>query len=178
MDGPFTIRTQRLEIIAGNHEMAVAEMTNILNLSTLLRAGFDFGWPPPENNEQTMEWFFTRIYDNPHHRGWLLWYFIHLQNDKHIAIGNGGFTGPPDSSGTVECGYAILEPAQRQGFATEAVEALVHWAFEHEEVNRVIARTKANHTASKKVLENNGFGLAESMPDGEVIYEIRKNREW
>lgn len=65
MTGPFTIRTPRLELIAGNHAMAVAEMTNIINLSAMLNAGFDYGWPPPENDEQTMEWFFKKIYDNP-----------------------------------------------------------------------------------------------------------------
>jgi len=175
MAGPFSIKTPRLEIIAGNHEMAVAEMTNILNLSTILKAEFSFGWPPPENNEKTMEWFFNKSYDNPHHRGWLLWYFVHMERGKRIVIGNGGFTGPPNKYGIVECGYSILEPAQRNGFATEAVGGLASWAFAHKTVKKVGARTKPNHEASITVLKNNGFKKNErKSTDGKVMYELER----
>ncbi len=175
MAGPFLIKTPRLELIAGNYEMAVAEMNNILNLSSILQAEFLHGWPPPENTEKTMEWFFNMIYDNPHHRGWLLWYYIYIQNGKRVVIGNGGFNGPPDNQGTVECGYSILVPAQQKGFATEALGGLVNWAFAHEAAIKVVARTKQKHTASIKVLRNNGFKQADlNATYGNVIYEINK----
>jgi RimJ/RimL family protein N-acetyltransferase len=157
MAGPFSIKTSRLELIAGNHEMAVAEMNNILSLSEILQAEFTYGWPPPDNNEKTMEWFFNQIYDNPHHRGWLIWYFIQIQNGKRYVIGNGGFTGPPNAQGEVECGYSILSPLHGNGFATEAIGGLVNWAFAHKQITRVLARTKPGNAASIKVLQNNGF---------------------
>lgn len=151
------IKTPRLELIAGNHEMAVAEMNNIINLSAILQAEFSYGWPPPGNNEKTMEWFFNRIYDNPHHRGWLIWYFIQVQNGKRYVIGNGGFTGPPNDAGVVECGYAILTPMQGNGFAGEALGGLLSWAFAHKKVQKIKARAKPGNIPSIKVLQNNGF---------------------
>lgn len=157
MTGPFKIRTPRLELIAGNHQMAAAEMTSIMQLANLLNAGFDYGWPPPENNEKTMEWFFNRILDNPDERGWLIWYFIHTENGNRVVVGNGGFSGAPDENGIVECGFSILEPAQKQGFATEAVGGLVKWAFSNPMLRKITARARPGNLASKSVLEKNQF---------------------
>lgn len=177
MTGPFIIRTPRLELVAGNHAMAAAEMTNIINLSALLNASFDYGWPPPENDEHTMEWFFKKIYDNPQDRGWLIWYFIHSANGKRQVIGSGGFTGAPGKNGIVECGYSILVPMQRQGFATEAVDGLVNWAFTNHEVRKIVARTTPANKASIKVLEKNRFELAGNEPESGTIVYKRKRKQ-
>lgn len=175
MNGPFNIRTHRLELFAGNHEMAQAEMTSIIRLSRLLNAGFDHGWPPPENDENTMEWFFTRIYDNPDARGWLMWYFVLNENNKRTAIGNGGFTGPPDEEGIVECKYSILEAVQKNGFATEALSALVKWAFTFDCANKIIAHIPQANKPGIKVLENNNFKLSGvSSETQRLIYALSK----
>ena len=70
------------------------------------------------------------------------------------AIGNGGFKGRPDADGSVEVGYSVMENYQRNGFAPEAVEALVDWAFGYREVQRVIAQTLPELRPSIRVLEN------------------------
>lgn len=175
MTGPFKIRTPRLELIAGDHSMAVAEMTNIIQLGELLDAAFSYGWPPPENNEKTMEWFFNKIYSNPDHRGWLIWYFVHAENGKRIVIGNGGFTSPPGEKGIVECGYSILKPAQQNGFATEAVGGLKNWALTHDRVKKIVARTDQYHIASGRVLEKNGFTKADTACNqNKICYEYAR----
>jgi RimJ/RimL family protein N-acetyltransferase len=155
--------------------MAVAEMTNIIQLGELLDAEFSYGWPPPENNEKTMEWFFNKIYSNPEHRGWLIWYFVNITNSKRTVIGNGVFTGPPDENGVVECGYSILKPAQSNGFATEAVGGLIKWALTHNSVKKIAARTNPENISSRKVLEKNGFiKCARGCPEGKTCYEFER----
>lgn len=44
-------------------------------------------------------------------------------------IGVVDFKGPPDAAGVVGIGYGLAEAYRRQGYGTEAVGALVDWAF-------------------------------------------------
>ena len=74
-----------------------------------------------------------------------------------MLIGNGGFKGPPDDEGTVEIGYSLLPPYRNKGHTTEAVQALVSWAFERPEVARVIAEAQPGNTASIRVLQKAGL---------------------
>jgi len=176
MAGPFIIRTPRLELIAGNHEIAEAEMTSIVRFSSLLKADFPFGWPPPENDESTMEWFFKKIFDNPEARGWLMWYFVSTEKNKRIVVGSGGFTGMPKKDGIVECGYSILEPLHHNGYATEALNGLVNWAFSDVKVKKIVAKTLENNQASKKVLTNNAFRFAgKDTINGQVVYNLERS---
>jgi RimJ/RimL family protein N-acetyltransferase len=54
-------------------------------------------------------------------------------------------------------GYCLDNAAWGQGFATEAARALLEWAFETLELNRVQAATDARNAASARVLEKLGF---------------------
>jgi len=45
-------------------------------------------------------------------------------------VGETGFHGPPDQSGTVEVGYGVLPSWRGQGIATEATRALISHAFD------------------------------------------------
>ena len=54
-------------------------------------------------------------------------------------------------------GYCLDDAAWGQGFATEAADALLHWAFDTLDLNRVQAETDTRNTASGRVLEKLGF---------------------
>ncbi|HTW20617.1 MAG TPA: GNAT family N-acetyltransferase [Mycobacteriales bacterium] len=54
-------------------------------------------------------------------------------------------------------GYCLDEPAWGQGFATEAARALLQWAFDTLDLNRVQAETDTRNLASARVLEKLGF---------------------
>jgi RimJ/RimL family protein N-acetyltransferase len=54
-------------------------------------------------------------------------------------------------------GYCLDEPAWGQGFATEAADALLQWAFHTLDLNRVQAETDTRNMASAGVLEKLGF---------------------
>lgn len=83
-------------------------------------------------------------------------------------------------------GYCLDEPAWGRGFATEAVGALVNWAFETLDLNRIQAETDTRNDASNHVLEKLGFvreGMTreDCIVDGEIsdtyIYGLLR-REW
>lgn len=83
-------------------------------------------------------------------------------------------------------GYCLDEPAWGQGFATEAAGALLQWAFNTLDLNRVQSEADTRNAASARVLEKLGFlregTLRENcIVDGEVsdswVYGLLR-REW
>ena len=66
------------------------------------------------------------------------------------VIGDAGFVGPPEETGAVSVGCAIIESARGQGFATEALRALLDWAAMQGGLTCVLAEaTKANPAAQR-----------------------------
>ncbi|MBQ8680631.1 MAG: GNAT family N-acetyltransferase [Treponema sp.] len=85
---------------------------------------------------------------------WYAAWFIELNNGTHI--GEMCFKGL-NSNGVAEIGYGISEEYRRQGYATEAVNAVTAWAFQNPNVTAIEAETDAENVASKRVLEKCGF---------------------
>jgi [ribosomal protein S5]-alanine N-acetyltransferase len=54
-------------------------------------------------------------------------------------------------------GYCLDDAAWGHGYATEAARALLQWAFDTLEINRVQAETDTRNAASARVLEKLGF---------------------
>lgn len=88
----------------------------------------------------------------------LLWgsWLVISQADGNI-IGDIGFKGQPSANKDVEIGYGLLERYQNNGYATEAVGALVDWALSRPDVATVSAETIATNCTSIRVLEKIGF---------------------
>ena len=85
---------------------------------------------------------------------WYAIWMIELKDGPHI--GELCFKGL-DLNGVAEIGYGISEEYQNQGYATEAVKAVLTWAFQNPKVMAIEAETDAENTASKRVLEKCGF---------------------
>lgn len=100
--------------------------------------------------------------------GWMLWYFVLNRNGSRIAVGNGGFKGKP-VDGAVEVGYSIVTKFQRQGYASEGVGALIDWAFDHPDVQRVIAETLPELDGSQALLRKLGFRSVEGASEPGVL---------
>lgn len=71
------------------------------------------------------------------------------------AIGGMGFKDQP-RDGSVEVGYGLAPSARGQGYAAEALAALLHLAARHG-VTRVVADTDEDNIASQRTLERAGF---------------------
>ena len=87
---------------------------------------------------------------------WYAIWMIELKDGTHI--GELCFKGL-SADGTAEIGYGISENYQNNGYATEAVSAVLEWAFSHPEVAAVEAETDPDNIASRRVLEKCGFAL-------------------
>jgi ribosomal-protein-alanine N-acetyltransferase len=107
--------------------------------------------------------------------GWRIWgVWLMIDTSTQTLVGDLGFKGPPDKAGTVEIGYGVLPAFQRQGYATEAVRALVRWAFEQPDVQRVVAECLADNLASIRVLHH--VGMRPLPPEGQMLrWELRRS---
>ncbi len=96
---------------------------------------------------------------HPEDWGWYALWMIVRKDGSHI--GNLSFKGVPED-GIVELGYGIAEEYRGLGYATEAVETILAWAFDQPGVTSVAAETEQDNAASRRVLEKCGF-----VPAGE-----------
>jgi RimJ/RimL family protein N-acetyltransferase len=87
--------------------------------------------------------------------------------------GDIGTHGPPDSEGCVEIGYALAPPARGQGIGTAAVAALVGRLATVPGVCRLTAATGAENTASRRLLERQGFHLTGPIPGTDEVRYTR-----
>lgn len=95
--------------------------------------------------------FLEELKENPKLKGWGPWFVISKSDSK--VIGDIGFKGVPDNEGFVEVGYGIIPEAQKQGYATESVQAIIDWAFKSSQVKKVNAQCNEENIPSIKVLE-------------------------
>ncbi len=97
-----------------------------------------------------------------------------ILKSENISIGGIGFGGYP-ANGQTPVGYLIDKKYQNQGFATEALGALVNWAFQNKMLNTILADTPKDNIGSQKTLKKNGFeitgeGLAEHTVTMQVYH--------
>ncbi len=179
-----TIRTARLELIPATVEIARAEIEDRARFAAALGVALPEFWPPPLNDDTSMQWLLGMIERDPGAIGWAAWYVV-LRGDGagpapgavRTLIGNAGFMGPPGADGGVEMGYSILEAHQGRGYATESVRALIGWAFEHPAVRRVLARTFPNNPRSIRVLEKCGLRpVGSGGDDGSLGFELTRDK--
>jgi RimJ/RimL family protein N-acetyltransferase len=94
--------------------------------------------------------------------------FDMVQGDADTVIGTCGFKGPPGADGIVEIAYGVASAYQGNGYATEAAEALVAYAFRSGRQVRVVrAHTISAANASARVLIKCGFQSVGEIIDPE-----------
>ena len=94
---------------------------------------------------------------DPAEHAWYTYWLI-IVEDRTYGAGLAGFKGLPDDQGTIEIGYGIELAYRSQGYTTEAVQALIAWAFQDARCRAVIAPdTKRWNVASHRVLEKVGM---------------------
>jgi RimJ/RimL family protein N-acetyltransferase len=91
-----------------------------------------------------------------------------VRSSDGVVIGDCGFLGPPDHHGWVHVGYGVVEGERHQGYATEALTALIAWAKDRPEATRVLADTACTNLASIRVME--GAGMRRAGSDGDLVY--------
>jgi GNAT superfamily N-acetyltransferase len=88
-------------------------------------------------------------------------------------VGDLGTHGPPGSDGCVEIGYSLAPSARGQGIGSAAVAAFVGRLAAVPGIRRITAVTAAQNTASRRLLERQGFRIMGPLPGtGEVRYTL------
>ena len=71
-----------------------------------------------------------------------------------------GHVGLSPLNGQIEIGFSIEERYQGRGYASEAVRAMLSWAFPRFSMSRVLGIVASDNAASCRVLQRAGFELA------------------
>lgn len=154
--GLRTLASKRLRLVAATRELVLADLEYGQALGAQLAADVPHNWPPDLYDREAMNYALRQLED-PAGQGWSLWYLIAAFEGRDELIGICGFKGRPNVAGSVEIGYSILRQYRNLGFATEAVDRLVQWAFSHQNVVEVSAETLPHLQSSIRVMKKNGF---------------------
>jgi RimJ/RimL family protein N-acetyltransferase len=99
-------------------------------------------------------------------------YVVERREDGALVGDLGAGFGLPGER-QVELGYRIAPAFQRQGFAKEAVAALIEHLIEAHAIHRFVGVIAAPNAASKRVLESLGF-----RHEGHFVRSFRCGGEW
>lgn len=173
-----SIMTERLTLHPATIELLEAERDPYGELAALLQAEVARPWPPPLNDEASRAWMLSMLRTVPEPGRWGMYYFLlRREGALPIAIGNGGYKGPP-RDGSVEIGYSVVEGYQRRGYGAEGAGGLVRRAFEDPAVKRVLAETFPHLAGSLGVLRKLGFTrCGEGSEEGAILFEL-PHEEW
>jgi RimJ/RimL family protein N-acetyltransferase len=153
------VRTSRLQL----HAIDVAEGERIVART----AGPDDAWAddfPFEGDVGAVRGFLRATAARGEQRPFGFYLITRLADGQ--AVGGIGFKGQPED-GCVEVGYGLVPSARGNGYAAEAVVALLAIAKDNG-LSRVIADTARDNFASQKTLVRAGFRLVGT--DGELHY--------
>lgn len=105
--------------------------------------------------------------------------FAVVHRETRSVIGSVGFKGAPDEEGMVEIAYGIVPAFQGRGYATEAAEAAMAFAFDNDRVRLVRAHTLPTPNASTRVLAKCGFKHIGEVVDPEdgPVWRWERSRE-
>ena len=91
-----------------------------------------------------------------------------IRRDEPYVIGDCGFGAPPDSDGAVEIRWQLVARLHGRGLESEALEALIGFAFTRDEVVCVRASAAVGDFGSRRVLER--AGMMAVGEDAERVY--------
>lgn len=142
----LVLETDRLILRAPNLDdaMAVAKLANnrkIAEMTALL--------PHPYGIEDATRWISSLPAETGH------WNFAIVERESEKLVGVCGY-GKRVLPG-LEIGYWLGEPHWGQGFATEAMRAVIDHLFSTTSLEEIAAGCRVTNLASKRVLEKCGF---------------------
>ena len=142
--------------------------------------GLPKGWPD-KHDRGFLELRLREMRREPDRQEWLVRALVRRGDDRRM-IGHAGFHGPPGvnavkAADAVELGYTVFEPYRGQGFATEAAQALMHWAESRHGIQHFVASVEPGNAASLALVRRLGFertGRHWDDEDGEELeFELR-----
>ena len=110
---------------------------------------------PMEGLRSALPVMFNDLMDAPSSLGWHAW--VIADGATMMIMGDAGFKGPPNDEGVVEIGFSMLPLHRGNGFAKEAVRALMDHAFTTGRVRTIVAECEEDNVISRRTLLATGF---------------------
>ena len=129
------------------------------SLGEILHAEVPAAWPHENWESHVLDYLLDLLAQSPESLGWCR-YLLVREPGRRILIGTFGCGLPHPETGEAELGYGLLPAWQRQGFAAEAVQAMMPWLAAQQPIRAFIAHTYPELRGSIHVLEKCGFHLA------------------
>jgi ribosomal-protein-alanine N-acetyltransferase len=121
--------------------------------------------PPPYMTE-ALPVVRERLRAHPDETQWWNWLIVERETGR--AVGSVAFGGTPDARGAVLIGYAMYPEFEGHGYATEAVRAMIQWAFRQSGVTVVRALAPVWNTPALRVAENVGMQPVAADEDDDI----------
>jgi RimJ/RimL family protein N-acetyltransferase len=168
------VRTARLEIAPLSADAIEALLQgDARRLRSLTGADFSLPVAPPPYMAESLPVVRDRLRAHPSEAQW--WNWLIVRQDNREAVGSVAFGGMADPTGAVLIGYAMYPEREGHGYATEAVRAMVDWAFAQPGVRVVRALAPVWNTPAVHVAEKVGMRPVASDEDDEIgevlVYE-------
>jgi RimJ/RimL family protein N-acetyltransferase len=168
------IESERLYLVLLSPEFFAASLEGRLtDAESMINAGLPSWWPD-EHARAVMDRRRRQIEATPSDAPWLLRAMV--RREDRIVVGYINFHGPPDAQGRAELGYTVFEEHRRQGYATEAVLAMMAWATTEHGVRRFLLSISPQNVPSLGLAAKLGFeqvGKQMDLEDGlEYVFEL------
>jgi ribosomal-protein-alanine N-acetyltransferase len=172
LDETFQISTARLILLSADGVLLRADAAGPDALAAAAPATVPANWPPEHHDQGVIEWVLRTLERSPPVDPWHFYYL--LLREPRTLLGTCGVKGAPDAHGCVEVGYSVLEQFRGQGFATEAVLALMEVAFAAGAAE-VAAETYPALLPSLRVMQKCGMTVRGAGADaGTIRYSRRR----
>jgi ribosomal-protein-alanine N-acetyltransferase len=168
------IRTERLDLVALAPQAIRALIAGSRDeAERVLKLSLPAEFPNAGDLDGFLPIQLKRMEAEPNRREWMARLMV---SQPDGVVGHCGFHGPPDRIGRAEIGYTVFSPFRGRGYASEAAQGLVDWAFDHGE-REVYATVSPGNAPSLAVVRRLGFtqvGTQEDEVDGlELVFVIR-----
>ncbi len=166
------LETQRLKLVPFTLELKRAALQDRAILARKLGVQAPVGWPGPDIAE-ALPFFIKLMEQDP---TGAVWDGIIIHKADQKIIGDMGFKGGPDETGSVEIGYSIVPAYRNQGYATEMARTVIAWAFRQPEIKLIRAECLDDNIGSIKVLTK--LGMHNAGHEGNLLkWELRRE-DW
>ena len=131
------------------------------------------GWPD-EDVLDTLPRIINNLNKVEAPTGYESWMII--KKETREIIGDAGFKGFNFVNDSIDIGYGIIDEERRNGYAEEAVTALIHWAMTNEMVKEITATCHLENINSINLLTKLSFHLLKT--ENKMMYWSLANKHY
>lgn len=105
----------------------------------------------------------TKVDSPTGYESWMI-----IKKDSLEIIGDVGFKGFNIEQENIDLGYGIIVEERQKGYAFEAVDKIIKWAFSNDIIKEMTANCLAENTKSINLLKK--FNFIQTKMENEMIY--------